>query len=296
MERKITVALCVLLAVFGAAGAGHAEAVADQVTRPAGPNESSLVQGYEAFKNGEWTSATFFLRKAVGVPANATAEAWYMLIMSEMYAENYSSAVADCNSFLSSYSDSSLISYVQYQKGRALHYLGQNEDAVLILSDFCHQNPDNEMYPSALYWIAECFYADYNFDTARTMYERIVANYPDDSKASDAEYKLDMISQREREQKLLYLLKMTSEEYLSSRESYEKQLKQYQTEDTVNLRKQLKTANARIAELEAAASDTIIAAKKATQSVKTEDPDVVALKAKAALLQRLLDESEAGGK
>lgn len=253
-------------------------------------SDDALVQGYNSFKGGDWTSATFFLRKAVTVPVNSTQEAWYMLIMSELYSEDYKNAVADCNTFISSFPEGSLKPFVLYQKGRALHYLGQNEDSVLVLSDFCHQYPDNEMYPSALYWIAECFYADYNFDTARTMYERVVTDFPEDAKAQDAAYKLDTISQHEREQKLLYLLKMTSEEYLSMSENYEKLLKQYQTEDMLDLRKQLKAANARIAELESAASETLAAAKKASKTTAPEeDPDVVALKAKALQLQKLLD-------
>jgi len=256
----------------------------------------ALVQGYDAFKSGDWTSASFFLRKSVTVPANSTQEAWYMLIMSEMYSGDYKTAVTDSNTFLGTFQEGSLKPFVQYQKGRALHYLGQNEDSVLVLSDFCHQYPENEMYPSALYWMAECFYDDYNFDTARTLYERVVADFPDDAKARDAEYKLDTISQHEREQKLLYLLKMTSEEYLSTSEQYEKLLKQYQTEDTLALRKQLKAANARIAELEAAAGETIAAAKKASAAGPAEDPDVVALKAKAIQLQKLLDKQNTGTK
>ena len=265
---------------------------------PAVPVDDSnlLVQGLEEYKSGDWTSATFLLRKAVTVPANSTAETWYMLIMSQMYSEDYSSALIDCDSFLNEFSESHLASYVTYQKGRALPYLNQNDDAVLVLSDFCHQNPDNEMYPSALYWIAECFYDDYNFDTSRTLYEKIVTSFPYDAKAKNAEYKLNTISQREREQKLLYLLKMTSEEYLSSRESYEKQLKQYKTEDSLDLRRQLKAANERIAELESAASETIAAAKKATNSTPAEDPAVVALKSKAAELQKLLDNQKNSSK
>lgn len=259
-------------------------------------NSNLLVQGLEEYKSGDWTSATFLLRKAVTVPANSTAETWYMLIMSQMYSEDYSSALIDCDSFLNEFSESHLASYVTYQKGRALHYLNQNDDSVLVLSDFCHQNPDNEMYPSALYWIAECFYDDYNFDTARTLYERIVSSFPDDAKAQDASYKLDTISQREREQKLLYLLKMTSEEYLNAKETYEKQIRQYKTEDTLDLRRQLKAANDRIAELEAAASETIAAAKKATKSTPAEDPDVVALKSKASELQKLLDNQKNSSK
>lgn len=259
-------------------------------------NSNLLVQGLEEYKSGDWTSATFLLRKAVTVPANSTAETWYMLIMSQMYSEDYSSALIDCDSFLNEFSESHLASYVTYQKGRALHYLNQNDDSVLVLSDFCHQNPDNEMYPSALYWISECFYDDYNFDTARTLYERIVSSFPDDAKAQDASYKLDTISQREREQKLLYLLKMTSEEYLNAKETYEKQIRQYKTEDTLDLRRQLKAANDRIAELEAAASETIAAAKKATKSTPAEDPDVVALKSKASELQKLLDNQKNSSK
>ena len=272
----------------GAVTAGPVATVA--AAAAAASSQSALVQGYNSFKSGDWTSATIFLRKAVTQPANSTQEAWYMLIMSQMYSEDYKGAVTDCNTFITSFPEGSLKPFVQYQKGRALHYLGQNDDSVLVLSDFCHLYPSNEMYPSALFWIAECFYDDYNFDTARTMYERIVADFPDDAKAKDAEYKLDTIAQHEREQKLLYLLKMTSEEYLSTSENYEKLFKQYQTEDTLDLRKQLKAANARIAELEAAASETLAAAKKASKTTSsTEDPDVVALKAKALQLQKLLD-------
>lgn len=296
MEIKRFSAATAALILFASVCTLSAQTKSDGMLAPPAGSSNQLVQGYEAFKNADWTSATFFLRKAVTVPANSTAETWYMLVMSQMYSGDYTSVVADCDTFLSLFNASDLEPYIMYQKGRALHYLGQNEDSVLVLSDFCHQNPDNEMYPSALFWIAECFYADYNFDTARTMYERIVTDYPSDAKAPEAEHRLETISQREREQKLLYLLKMTSEEYLNARELYERQLKQYQTEDTLNLRKQLKAANARISELESAASETLAAARKATKASPGEDPDVVALKTKAAQLQKLIDQKYGAAK
>ena len=49
-----------------------------------------------------------------------------------------------------------------------------------------------------------------------------------------------MIAQRSREEKLLYLLKQTGEDYLSSKESYEKTLKQYQIENSVGVNSQLR--------------------------------------------------------
>lgn len=248
----------------------------------------ALVEGLEAYKSGDWTGAVFLLRRAVSSSEYATADNYYMLIMSEMYAGDYVAAEKDCRYFLNSFSEPSLRAFVTYQRGRTLHYLGKNDEAVNVLSDFCHQNPDNEMYASALYWLAECFYDDYNYDTARTLYERVVTEFSEDAKASESEYKLEMISQREREQKLLYLLKMTGEEYLSARETYEKQLKQYESEDLQSLRRQLKVANDRIAELEAAASETIQAAKY-TDAVQVKDPEVLSLKNKALQLQMLLD-------
>ena len=213
-----------------------------------------LVQGYEAYGREDWTSAAFFLRKSAAVKENDTAEIWYMIIMSQVYLEDYENAVRDCDYFFEKFSDSELLPYVQYQKGRALHYLGQNENALILLSDFCHQHPSHAMYPSGLYWIAECFYEDFNFSAAKSIYEKIVSDFPDDSKAAGSKIRLEMIAQREREEKLLYLLKVTGEEYLSSRENYEKQLRQYQTEDTMGLRKKLQEANEKIEELEKSAS------------------------------------------
>lgn len=248
----------------------------------------ALVEGLEAYKSGDWTGAVFLLRRAVSSSENATPGNFYMLIMSEMYSNDYVAAEKDCKYFLSSFNEPSLKPFVTYQRGRALHYLGKNDEAVNVLSDFCHQNPDNEMYASALYWLAECFYDDYNYDTAKTLYERVVLEFPGDAKAAESESRLEMISQREREQKLLYLLKMTGEEYLNARETYEKQLKQYETEDLQSLRRQLKIANDRIAELEAAATETIQAAKF-TEKVYVQDPELIALKNKALQLQNLLD-------
>lgn len=250
----------------------------------------SYIQGLESYRKGDWNAASLFLRQAVASPLYSNADSWYILILSEIYAENYTAAVNDAEHFLATFEDSNLCPYVSYQKGRALHYLGQNDDAVIVLSDFCHHNPSNAMYPSALFWLAECFYDDYNFETAKALYEKLAADFPKDEKAPDAQFKLDLIAQREREQKLLYLLKMTGEEYLSSREEYEKQLKEYQTEDLVSLRRQLNAANQRIKELEENAANV----KVPSSDNAVTDEEMAALKAKARQIQELLTEKTSG--
>jgi len=213
-------------------------------------SSSDYSQGLEAYRKNDWTSAMFFLRKASAAKNSSGDEVLYMLIMSEMYAGEYSSAKADCDKFFSQYPSSRYESYIRYQDGRALHFLNQNENSILVLSDFCHQNPGHDLYASALYWIAECFYAEYNFDTARGLYERIVSDYPDDAKYADARYRIEMIEQRYREEKLLYLLKVTGEETLAAREDYERKIKLYQAEDKMGLKKQVVDGQRRIEELE----------------------------------------------
>lgn len=223
-----------------------------QSSKKISENENAnLSQGFEAYKNEDWVSAMFFLRKVVAAPGSASDENLFMLIKSEIYAGEYKQAQADCEKFLNQFSFSPYSEYIQYQNGRLLHLLARNEDAVLSLSDFCHQNPESDMYPLALFWIAESFYDEYNFDSARGLYERIVADFPACEKAPLAQYKLDLIERRAREEKLLYLLKVIGEENLSTREEYERQLRVYQLEDQLGVKKELIDAQARIAELEA---------------------------------------------
>lgn len=281
----------------------------------------SLLDGYLSYQKGDWTNAAFFLRKAATDPSVSNDSVWYMIIMSEMNMEKFSNALADCNYFMQTFNDSSLLPNVKYQRGRILHYVGQNDNAVLELSDFCHENPESPVYSSALFWIAECFYEDYSFETAKTLYERVVSEFPESSKVEDSLFKISLINQREREEKLLYLLKLTGEEYLSARETYEKQLRIYQTEDAKELRKQLAQARERILELEynAANNMTYSQSGPVVESVSSEntrneavpkskndgntskaskgpvsDEEIFTLKQKAALIQKLLDSKYQG--
>ena len=219
---------------------------------PLSPVESAnLKQGAEAYRNEDWVSAVFFLRKAVSVPGSASDENMFMLIKSEIYAGEYGQAHDDCERFLDQFPFSPYSEYVRYQNGRLLHLLARNEDAILSLSDFCHEFGESELYPLAVFWIAESFYDEYNFDTARALYEMITVDFPACEKAPQAQYKLDLIERREREEKLLYLLKVIGEENLSTREEYERQLRVYALEDEKEVKKSLIDAQARIAELEA---------------------------------------------
>ena len=194
---------------------------------------TAYLEGCKAFSRGEWNSAVFLLKKAASYSENDNPDTHYMMISAEIYAEDYKNALDDCEDFLRIFPESIYVPRIQYMKGKLLYNLGEYEKSIVVLSDFCHRNEENELYPSALFYIAECLFTDYKYDEAEAIYERIVTQFPSSEKVNAAQYRIENIAQRSREEKLLYLLKQTGEEYLSAKEEYEKQLKLYNS-DAIN--------------------------------------------------------------
>ena len=83
------------------------------------------------------------------------------------------------------------------------------------------------------------------------LYQRLVDEFPLGERTPEAEERLLAISQAEREEKLLYLLRVTGEEYLAAKEDYEKQLRKYQSEDSMGLQDQLSKSFSDIQEMRA---------------------------------------------
>ena len=273
-----------------------------------------LNKGLQAYKEGDWESAILLLKNAVSLPETSTPEVLYVLVMSEMFNGNYWDVLKDGKTFCNLYPTSEYKVYVDYQMGRALHYLGKYVDSISVLQKFCADNQDNELFSSALFWMAESFYASYYFDEAKGLYERVVSDFPNSPKYVESLYRLDLIVQREKEEKLLYLLKVTGEEYISSKENYDRQIKQYNTEESIGLRNQLRIANDNLKKSQSELD--IIREEKANLEAKYADleksynelqgqidqinlekeaerlqslQDIEALKRKAQLIQEALD-------
>ena len=291
--------LCILLGAWGSAFAADA-------------SSSAYIEACKAFSRGEWSSAQILLRKAVAYPQNNNADTNYMLITSEIYAGDDAQALKDSEAFLRSYPSSIYSPRVQYMRGKLLYNLGEYEKAIIVLSDFCHQYENSELYPSALFYIAESLYSGYKYDEAEALYEKIIVQYPDSDKVSASQYRMESIAQRSREEKLLYLLKQTGEEYLAAKEDYEKQLRLYNSEAINSTRERLADAQLKNQELEEQIREleNQIAELKAEQAARSEqeqevfvaaqkedvftetspaDEDLKLLKQKARLVQWLID-------
>ncbi len=218
--------------------------------------DNLLVQGLEAYRDGDWTTALFFLRKATSMPENLNPETWYVLIMSEMFAEDYDSVLSDGEIFISHFSSNYYIPQIQYQIARANFLKGNYTEAVRLFTNFCNSYPDHDLVPSSLFWMAESLYQTFNFEQAESLFQRIVLEFPDSSKVVESAFRLELLNQREREEKLLYLLRVTGEEYLATKEDYERQLKQLQTEEVLSLRAQVKQLSVQIEEMQAEIVET----------------------------------------
>ncbi|MGP1588096.1 MAG: outer membrane protein assembly factor BamD [Treponemataceae bacterium] len=227
MKKFLPMLLLVLFMIYGASFSQSAK-VSD-----------FLSQGLQAYKNSQWEDAITLLKKANSMNETKGPEALYLLIMAQMFYGDYSAVLENCEYFISIYPKSEYRGYVEYQKGRALHYLGKYVDSISVFQKFCTENESNEMFSSALFWMAENLYVTYHFEEAKGIFERIVSDYPNSAKYVEALYRLDLITAREKEEKLLYLLKVTGEEFLSSKEDFERQLRQYNTAENIDLHAQL---------------------------------------------------------
>ena len=173
-------------------------------------------------------------------------------------------ALDDCEFFLKKFQDLIYKSRVTYLKGKILFNLKEYEKAIVVLSDFCHQNEDDDMYSYALFYIAESLYENYQYDEAQVIYERITQDFPESPKTPLSQFRVESILQREREEKLLYLLKQTGEEYLAAKEDYERQLKLYNSDAVLSSREKLIETqqhnielNERVSDLEKATGKTV---------------------------------------
>ena len=269
-------------------------------------SSSAYIEACKAYSRGEWNSAELLLRKAIAYPQNNNADTNYMLIMAETYAGDDDRALKDAETFLRSYPSSIYTPRIQYMRGKLLYNLGEYEKSVIVLSDFCHQYESNELYPSALFYIAESLYSGYKYDEAEALYEKIISQYPENDKVSASQYRMESIAQRSREEKLLYLLKQTGEEYLAAKEDYEKQLRLYNSEAINTTRERLADSQRKNSELEenqiaelkaeqeereAQEQKVLVAAKKEDVFTETSstNEDLRMLKQKARLVQWLME-------
>ncbi|MDR2467455.1 MAG: tetratricopeptide repeat protein, partial [Spirochaetaceae bacterium] len=121
---------------------------------------------------------------------------------------------------------------VPYQKGRALFYLKQYNEALIMFKDYADSIQVDGRYirgmraetwnettlttdaynrkSSAIYWIGECLYNLEQFDRAAEMFELIVKQYPSSVKYEPSLNRLDLIKQKKTAEGLLEIIRLSN--------------------------------------------------------------------------------------
>ena len=209
-----------------------------------------LVYGLEAYKNKDWSNALFFLRKAAGVKESSSEEVWLLMILTEMHVGDYYAVLRDADVFSRRFPSSPYIPNIKYQIQLARFGLGLYEESAEGFSAFVSNYPDHPLLPSALFWAGESLYRQYEYARALPLYKRVIDEYPESPKYAESVYRIDLLKQREREEKLLYLLRVTGEEAAAAREEYERQIKKAESEETISLKRRVRALEEQLTALQ----------------------------------------------
>ncbi len=186
-----------------------------------------LSSGLDAYARSDWSSAVFSFQKAIENSTGSYEEASYWLIMSNASAKNYKAALDGAEIFLKRYPASTKSGEVMYQQGRIFCLRSEHEKSINILYEFLRKYPKHVQAPSAYYWIGENLYMAGRLKEARSLFSRVITDFPASAKVDPAKYKIAVIDQSSIYEELLKLLKISHEELLKLSEEYEKSKRVY---------------------------------------------------------------------
>ncbi|MDR0386752.1 MAG: tetratricopeptide repeat protein [Treponema sp.] len=195
---------------------------------------SRLQNGINLYGRGLWTEAVIELRRYQAEAPNAAqrAEALYWIALSEMGAGEYEAAIRDMEELDRTSQGNPRYAEIPYHRGRAHYYLGNYDEALVILKAYADsltfETPeDDARMPAALYWMGECLYSLGQLDAAQNTFMTITNEYPYSVKYEAASYRVALISQKKIEAELLSILKWTHEESLKTVEEYQRRERSY---------------------------------------------------------------------
>ncbi|MDR0645130.1 MAG: tetratricopeptide repeat protein [Treponema sp.] len=194
----------------------------------------SLETGVNLYISGKWKDAILALRQVRDgdVESEQKAEAVYWLALAEIADSDYESAIKDLNALEQMSWNNLHKQEIPYHRGRCFYYLGQFDDALVLLKNYADRILDDTIdnigrKSAALYWSGECLYSLGHLDKAQDLFLTITQKYPQSVKYEAAFYRVALINQKRIEVELLDILKKTHEESLKTIEEYQRRERTY---------------------------------------------------------------------
>jgi len=209
-------------------------AAADAVTDEAAPQEylQSFQNGMNLYRQSRWLEAAAELRVTQELASNSEewSEALYWVILAELAATDFASALRDMDELEKKAPESSRSEDIVYHRARAYYYLGYYEDALILFNRYASKAKpgDEARKAAAMYWMGECLYSMGQLEKAEEFFNFIVSQYPGSAKYEAASYRIDLIKQKKIEVELLALLRWSHEESLRTSEEYQRKERTYE--------------------------------------------------------------------
>ncbi|MDR0784889.1 MAG: tetratricopeptide repeat protein [Treponema sp.] len=193
-----------------------------------------LETGLNLYAGGKWKESISVLRQVRDGDAapEQKAEAAYWTALAELADSDYGGAIKDLNDLEQTSWNDPRKQEIPYHKGRCFYYLGQFDDALVLLKNYADRILDDTAdnigrKSAALYWTGECLYSLGYFDKAQDIFLTITQKYPQSAKYEAAFYRVALINQKKIELELLDILKQSHEESLKMIEEYQRRERTY---------------------------------------------------------------------
>src|SRR5690606_17565766 len=132
------------------------------------------------------------------------------------------------DAFLAQYPSDRNAVEAEYLRSRIYYLVEDYESAIQLFARFIQRYPTSPFVPNAYYWTAESFYSQGNLAEAKQVYQLIVNNYESSSRFEAAQYRLEVLDLKQKEQELIQLLRWTQEESIKLTQEFRHQEQAYQ--------------------------------------------------------------------
>ena len=214
--KKLTLTTCLVFVAISISGQSGAV-----VPEP-------LAAGLEAFEQRDFSRAAALFQQSIEAPGESyDGHAQYWLGRTLMALNELEPAADVFDLFLASYSQHPYEEETRYQRARIFFLNDRYEAAVQQFSRFLSDYPESAFEPNAIYWSGESLLALGRLDAAEQLFREVTVRFPSSFRYEAAQYRLDVLDLKRRENELLTLLQWSHEEYLQALELFEQREAQY---------------------------------------------------------------------
>lgn len=182
------------------------------------------------FQNGRYQEALASFRESLTDPrlSNLRAEASFWTAKTLYSLSRWDEASRSFDAFLAQYPSDRNAVEAEYLRSRIYYLVEDYESAIQLFARFIQRYPTSPFVPNAYYWTAESFYSQGNLAEAKQVYQLIVNNYESSSRFEAAQYRLEVLDLKQKEQELIQLLRWTQEESIKLTQEFRRQEQAYQ--------------------------------------------------------------------